>query len=134
MAVTLSKVALDHAKMLIARGNFIFDGRDAWSEHRPTAQQENEFIWLHGFQQYAKWYLGINDEKPENTKARYEFPFGDFVNVHRCGLLSAESRAGQYKHRDIENAAHKLHQMMGPRRGISRPGRSSAGAGGKAGR
>jgi hypothetical protein len=69
----------------------------SWSEHRPSAQAENEFIRLHGFPEYGKWYLGINDEKPEETKGHYEFPYGDFRDVHRCGLLSAESRAGQYK-------------------------------------
>jgi hypothetical protein len=31
--------------------------------------------------------------------------------VHRCGVLTAESRAGQYKHREIELAAH-LHGML----------------------
>ena len=41
-----------------------------------------------------------------------EFPYGDFVDVHRCAVLSAESRAGQYKHYDIENAAAHLHGMI----------------------
>jgi hypothetical protein len=54
----------------------------------------------------------INDEKPEDTKGHYEFPYGDFKEVHRCGVLSAESRAGQYKHFDIENAAAHLHGMI----------------------
>src|SRR3981189_3255840 len=40
------------------------------------------------------------------------FPYGDFKNVHRCGVLSAESRAGQYKHFDIENAPAHLHGMI----------------------
>jgi hypothetical protein len=40
----------------------------------------------------------MDDEKSEDTKARYKFPYGDFEKVHRCGVLSAESRAGQYKH------------------------------------
>ncbi len=56
--------------------------------------------------------LGINDEKGEQTKGHYEFPLGDFENVHRCCVLSAESRAGQYKHYDIENAAAHLHGMI----------------------
>ena len=57
-------------------------------------------------------YGGINDEKPEDTKGHYEFPYGDFKDVHRCGVLSAESRAGQYKHFDIESAAAHLHGMI----------------------
>jgi dienelactone hydrolase len=112
MAVKLNRRAYEYAKRLISEGKFVFDERDAWSEHRPSAQQENEFIRQNGFAEYGKWYLGINDEKGEQTKGHYEFPFGDFQNVHRCGVLSAESRAGQYKHYDIENAAAHLHGMI----------------------
>jgi hypothetical protein len=112
VTVKLNERAYEHAKRLIEEGKFIDDERDAWSEHRPSTQQENEFIRQSGFAEYAKWYLGINDEKDQQTKGRYEFPFGDFQKVHRCGVLSAESRAGQYKHYDIENAAAHLHGMI----------------------
>jgi hypothetical protein len=112
MAVKLNRRAFDHAKKLIHEAKFVFDERDAWSEHRPSAQKENEFIRLYGFDEYAKWYLGINEEQGEHTKGRYEFPYGDFERVHRCGVLTAESRAGQYKHYDIENAAAHLHGMI----------------------
>ena len=112
MAVVLNRSAFNHAKELISEGRFVFDERDAWSEHQPSAQDENAFLERHGYEEYKKWYLGINDEKPERTKARYEFPYGDFQKVHRCGVLTAESRAGQYKHFDIENAAVHLHGMI----------------------
>ena len=117
MAVTLNPRAYKHAKELISDGKFVYDERDAWSEHQPSAQEENEFIRRHGFAEYGKWYLGINDEKPEDTKGHYEFPYGDFKKVHRCGLLSAESRAGQYQHYDIENAVPHLHGMLDARKG-----------------
>jgi hypothetical protein len=112
VAVVLNRRAFAHAKELIAEGKFVSDERDAWSEHQPSARKENEFIERHGFGEYAKWYLGINDQASEDTKARYEFPYGDFEKVHRCGVLTAESRAGQYKHYDIENAAADLHGMI----------------------
>ena len=112
MAVKLNKRAFDHAKKLINEKHVVVDERDAWSEHQPSAQQENEFIRQNGFAEYGRWYLGINDQKGEHTKGHYEFPFGDFENVHRCGVLTAESRAGQYKHYDIENAAAHLHGMI----------------------
>jgi hypothetical protein len=112
VAVKLNRKAYTFAKGLIDEGKFVFDERDDWSEHQPTTQQENEFIEKHGFAEYANWHLGINDEHGEETKARYEFPYGDFKRVHRCGLLVAASRAGQYKHVDIEEAAQKLHEMM----------------------
>ena len=116
MTVKLNNRAYDHAKGLIQEGKFVFDERDAWSEHQPSAQKENEFLQEHGFAEYGKWYLGINDERRENTKGHYEFPYGDFKNVHRCGVLTAESRAGQYKHYDIENAAAHLHGMIDAKR------------------
>ena len=117
MTVTLNRRAFEHAKELINEGRIVLDERDAWSEHRPSAEQENEFIRLHGFAEYGRWYLGINDEKPEQTKGHYEFPYGDFSKVHRCGVLSAESRAGQYQHYDIENAVAHLHGMLDARKG-----------------
>jgi hypothetical protein len=112
VAVTLNNQAFAYAKELIANGRYVLDERDLWSEHQPSAQDENRFIEEHGFGEYGKWYLGINDEAHENTKGRYEFPYGDFEKVHRCGVLSAEVRAGQYKHYDIERAAAHLHGML----------------------
>src|SRR5205823_14789607 len=91
----------------------VADGRGAWDEHQPSAETENEFIRLHGFSEYAKWHLGIDDGYAENTKRRYKFPYGDFKNVHRCGVLAAQSRAGQYKYYEIENAAAQLKAMIG---------------------
>jgi hypothetical protein len=112
MAVRLSTRAFDHAKGLVKAGRAIADDRDAWSEHQPDAAAENEFIRLHGFAEYGKWHLGIDDEAPDETKGRYKFPYGDFKNVHRCAVLSAESRAGQYKYFDVERAAAHLHGMI----------------------
>lgn len=112
MTVRLNRTAFEHAKKLIAAGRFVFDERRAWSDHQPTTEQENEFIDQHGYLEYAKWHLGIDEEWGEHAKGRYEFPYGDFEKVHRCGVLSAESRAGQYKHIDIENAAAHLHGMI----------------------
>ncbi|MDT7782929.1 MAG: hypothetical protein QOF58_1348, partial [Pseudonocardiales bacterium] len=37
---------------------------------------------------------------------------GDFENVHRCGVISAEVRAAQRKYADIEVAAAHLHGML----------------------
>ena len=56
MAVKLNRIAFDFAKELIVAGRFVFDERDAWSEHRPSAQTENEVLAAHGFREYAKWY------------------------------------------------------------------------------
>jgi hypothetical protein len=114
MAAKLNKKAFDHARKLIKDGRVVRDERDAWSEHQPSAKEENDFIERHGFDEYGKWHLGVDDGEPADTKAHYKFPYGDFKNVHRCAILSAESRAGQYKYKDIEDAVSQLHELIDP--------------------
>ena len=108
MAVKLNRSAYEHAKRLIEEGKFVNDERDAWSDHHPSTQTENDFIEKNGFFEYSKWFLGVNDEYGEETGRHYEFPYGDFENVHRCSILAAQSRAGQEKYFDVEDAAADL--------------------------
>jgi hypothetical protein len=112
MTVKLYETGFEHAKKLVKDGKFVVDGRDDWSEHQPSTQSENEFIRDHGISEYGKWHLGIDDTKPKETKGHYKFPYGDFEKVHRCAVLTAESRAGQYKYFDVERAAAHLHGML----------------------
>jgi hypothetical protein len=112
MTTTLNERSYAFAQDLIKHGKVVLDQRDGWSEHQPSTRQENEFIEAHGWDEYANWHLGTDDEASEHTKARYKFPYGDFARVHRCGLLAAEIRAGQNKYRDIEDAAIRLREMM----------------------
>jgi hypothetical protein len=112
VTVAVNEVAFDYAKRLIKDGECVLDDRDAWSEHQPSAAQENQFIAEHGYREYARWHLGIDDTHDEQAKARYKFPYGDLERIHRCGVLAAESRAGQRKYSDIERAAAHLHGML----------------------
>jgi hypothetical protein len=112
MAVRLNRRGYEHARRLVEEGRFVADDRDLWSEHQPSARQENEFLAAHGMGEYGRWHLGVDDDVPEDRKARYKFPYGDFEKLHRCGVLSAEVRAAQYKHYDIEVAAAHLHGMV----------------------
>jgi hypothetical protein len=105
------------AVQLIKQGHFIADGKGAWSEDRPSTELENQFIRQHGFDEYAKWHLGIDERYAENTKRRYKFPYGDFKNVHRCGMLAVQTRARQYNYTEIENAAAQLLEMIASRQG-----------------
>ena len=112
MAAVLNRRAYDHARGLIGAGKYVIDERDAWSEHQPSARRENEFIERHGIDEYARWYLGIDESQSADKKGRYKFPYGDFEMLHRCGLLAAESRAGQRRYYDIELAVAHLHGML----------------------
>jgi hypothetical protein len=108
----LNARAYDHARKLVEEQKVVLDQRDDWSEHRPSAAQENAYIREHGMNAYGRWHLGVDETQDEDNKGRYKFPYGDFEKVHRCGILAAESRAGQYKHTDIENAVAHIHGML----------------------
>jgi hypothetical protein len=112
MTVKLNRKGYDHARELIEQGRATHDERDDWSEHAPSADDENRYIDEHGYPEYGKWFLGVDDQAPEDTKGRYSFPYGDFTRVHRCGVISAESRAAQYDHLEIEKAAKRLLELI----------------------
>jgi len=74
---TLNRRAYEHAKALIDEGRILFDERDDWSEHRPSALQEKRIYPSPRFAEYGKGFLGINDERPKIPRRHYAFPFGD---------------------------------------------------------
>jgi hypothetical protein len=112
VGIRLSRASYDFARRLVKERHVVLDERDAWSEHQPSAREQNAFIEQHGWGEYAHWHLGVDDEQPPNRKARYRYPYGDFRDVHRCGVLSAEVRAAQRDHRDVYEAAAHLHGML----------------------
>ena len=108
MTVKLNSAGYERAKRLIEDNKFINDERDSWSDHHPSTQIEEEFIEKNGFSEYGEWFLAVNDEYGEESRRYYEFPYGDFKKVHRCGILATQSRAGHDKYVDVENAAADL--------------------------
>ena len=108
----LNESGYTHARRLVEDGRVAVDDRDEWSEHQPSAADENRFITSTGSTSFAKWHLGVDETKPLNTKGRCAFPYGDFEKVHRCALHADESRAGQYKYLDIQRAVAHLHGMV----------------------
>ena len=112
MTARLNDDALSHARSLIRGGDFVADERDDWSEHAPSADDGNKVIDKEGMSEYSLWFLGEDTEENEGTKGRYLFPYGDFRNVHRCAVISGESRAGQYDHPSIEKALKELLEQI----------------------
>ena len=108
MSVKLNDEALTHARSLVKNGKVVRDQRDDWSEDAPSADDENRFIEKHGIKEFALWHLGIDTDKATDAKGRYSFPFGDFTDVHRCAVISLESRAAQNDHDDISTASKNL--------------------------
>ena len=117
-SVHLNTVAFNFAAALIAQGQFVADNKGAWSNDHPTRSQANQFLRDRGLEEYSKWFLAVDERHTLDSKARYKFPFGDFRNVHRCGLLAVKARAHEYGYDEIEAATAKLLQMIesaGPR-------------------
>jgi hypothetical protein len=57
----------------------------------------------------------------ETTKHRYKYPVGDFTNVYRSALVAAKSRAAQYHHNDIRQAASELLDLIDAQKGTVLP-------------
>ena len=107
---TVNKRAVAHARRLIDAGQYVLDSD--WGEVQPKAEDENAFLKGHSWDDYAKWHLGLTDGAADETKSRYAFVYGDFRRVHRTGLIACNYRAAEWRHKDIELAAHKLLQRL----------------------
>ena len=59
-----------------------------------------------------QWHLGLTEGATDETKARYAFVYGDLRRVHRTGLIACVYRASEWRHKDVELAAHDLLQHL----------------------
>ncbi len=107
---TLNKRAVAHARRLIDDGQYVLDSD--WGEVQPGAEDENAFLEGHSWDEYAEWHLGLTEGATDETKSRYAFVYGDFRRVHRTGLIACNYRAAEWRHKDIELAAHRLLQRL----------------------
>lgn len=111
----VNRAAVDWIEQLIDGRQYVV--RSEWSEVQPKADVENGYLERHGWEKYARWYLGLTVEAADETKGRYAFGVGDFRRVHRSGLMAARFRATQWDHKEIELAAHELIQRLDRARG-----------------
>ena len=63
--------------------------------------------------------LGLTEGANDETKRRYAFVFGDFRRIHRTGIISVHFRAAEWRHKEVELAAHELLQLLDRRAGIA---------------
>ncbi len=106
----LNKQAVAHARRLIDGRQYVLDSD--WGEVQPRAEEQNEFLDRHSWQEYAEWHLGLTEGATDETKARYGFVYGDLRRVHRSGLIACVYRASEWRHKTIELAAHDLLQHL----------------------
>ena len=113
---SLNKAAVSKARKLIDARQYVLDSD--WGEVQPRADAQNAFLETHSWDEYAEWHLGLTEGAADRTKARYAFVYGDFRRVHRSGLIACVYRAAEWRHKDIELAAHDLLQYLDRKSGL----------------
>ena len=106
----VNDAAVKRARELIAARQYVLDSD--WGDVQPKADAENAFLDSHSWEEYGEWHLGLTDGASEETKARHAFVYGDFRRVHRSGLIACHYRAAEWRHKEIELAAHELLQEL----------------------
>jgi hypothetical protein len=98
------------ARGLIEAHLYVLDSD--WGGAQPRASAQNAFLDAHSWDEYALWHLALTDGVADETKGRYAFGYGDFRRVHRTALIACVYRASEWRHKDIELAAHDLLQRL----------------------
>jgi hypothetical protein len=112
---TLNEAAVAHARKLIDARQYVLESD--WGRVQPKADAENAYLKNHSFEEYAAWHLGLTEGARDGTKARYAFVYGDFRRVHRTGIIACHYRAAEWRHKEIELAAHELLQYLDAKSG-----------------
>ena len=107
---SVNQRAVAHARRLIRSRQYVLDSD--WGEAQPKAAAQNAFLRSHSWEEYAEWHLGLTDGATDETKARYAFVYGDLRRLHRSGLIACHYRAAEWRHKEIELAAHDLLQLL----------------------
>jgi hypothetical protein len=107
---SVNKRALARARQLISSRQYVLDSD--WGDAQPKAADQNAYLRSHSWDEYAEWHLGLTEGATDKTKARYAFVYGDFRRLHRDGLIACHYRAAEWRHKEIELAAHELLQLL----------------------
>lgn len=110
---SVNRSAVERAEGLIDSGQYVLDSD--WGAVQPTADAENAYLDKHSWDDYAAWHLGLTAGASDETKARYAFGYGDFRRVHRTALIACVYRASEWRHKEVELAAHDLLQRLDAR-------------------
>ncbi|MGY2876047.1 hypothetical protein ACVW00_003237 [Marmoricola sp. URHA0025 HA25] len=113
---SLNPSGVEHARALIRSRQYVLDSD--WGEVQPRADAENAYLERHSWQEYAGWYLGLTEGANDETKGRYAFVYGDLRRLHRTGLIACVYRASEWRHKEVELAAHDLLQELDAAAGI----------------
>jgi hypothetical protein len=87
--------AVAQAERLIDSRQYVLDSD--WGQVQPRASDQNAYLERHSWQEYARWHA---------------FVYGDFRRIHRMGIIACMYRAAEWRHKEIELAAHDLLQRL----------------------
>ena len=107
---TVNRAAVARARKLIDARQYVLDSE--WGSVQPRADDENAYLESHSWDDYAEWFLGLTEGATDETKSRYAFVYGDFRRLHRSGLMACQYRAAEWRHKEVELAAHDLLQHL----------------------
>ena len=107
---SVNPAGVAHARELIDARQYVLDSE--WGEAQPKAADENAYLERHSWEEYAAWHLGLTEGASDGTKARYAFVYGDLRRLHRMGLIACMYRAAEWRHKEVELAAHELLQRL----------------------
>jgi hypothetical protein len=110
---SVNERAVARAERMIDARQYVLDSD--WGDVQPRAAAENAFLEAHSWDDYAEWHLGLTDGASAETKARHAFVYGDFRRVHRSALIACVYRAAEWRHKQVELAAHELLQRLDER-------------------
>ena len=114
---TVNQDAVARCRELIASRQYVLESD--WGDAQPSAAAGTSYLEQHSWAEYAAWHLGLTEGANDETKARYAFVYGDFRRVHRTGLIACVYRASEWRHKQVELAAHDLLQELDKAAGIT---------------
>ncbi len=111
MGIKLNRKGYEHAQGLIKKGAVDTDTSWEW-----TTEDENTLLGdPPDYEEYSRWFLGIDDEKDPETKSAYRYPFGKEGKVYRSALIAIRQRSAQQNVEEIYDGAGRLLEKIDKR-------------------
>jgi hypothetical protein len=96
---------ISHANSLISSD----DVTKPSSWERPSVEMENAYIEENGWDEFSKWFLGVDTSMDKETKGHYGYIYtSDFKTVDREGLRAIRQRSAQNGLKGVFAAAGKM--------------------------
>lgn len=113
--MTINSVGKRNANAQISNGNV--DMGSGWSF---SASDGNAILGENkDWNKYAKWFLAINSDYPEDTKEHYGYPFGKNGKVYRSAIIAIKQRSAAQGEQDIYGAASNLLDAIDKKRNMA---------------